>query len=97
MKRPIFLAGLPRTGTTWIASVLAATPGMAYFYEPFNYRQVEESAPFAMRYLRGGDSAPEFEAYCRRCFSGRQRDRALHSRQPIWRRWFPFTSGGSLI
>ncbi|MFO1514329.1 MAG: sulfotransferase [Verrucomicrobiota bacterium] len=97
MKRPIFLAGMPRTGTTWIASVLAATPGTAYFHEPFNYLHVEESAPFVMRYRRGGDTVPELTAYCRRCFSGRQRHRNVISRQPKWRRWLPFTFGRILI
>ena len=97
MKTPIYLAGLPRTGTTWIASVLAATAGTAYFHEPFNYRNVEESAPFAMRYLRAGELAPEFAAYCERCFSGRQRHRSVIGRQPKWRRRLPFWPGRILI
>ena len=86
MKTPVFIAGLPRTRTTWIASVLGATAGTTYFHEPFNYRNVEESAPFAMRYLRAGDTAPEFATYCERCFSGRQRHHSVTSRQPKWRR-----------
>jgi Sulfotransferase family len=97
VNEPIFVAGLPRTGTTWIASVLAATKGTTYFHEPFNYRNVEESAPFAMRYLRAGDPAPEFDAYCQRCFSGRQRHRSVICRQPRWRRRLPFSVGRVLI
>src|SRR5262245_34017377 len=97
LKQPIFVAGLPRSGTTWIASVLGGTAGTAYFHEPFNYRNVPESAPFAMRYLRADDPAPEFAAYCQRCFSGRQRHRAVTSRQPKWRRRLPFSFGRILI
>jgi hypothetical protein len=97
MKEPVFVVGLPRTGTTWIASVLAATAGTAYFHEPFNYRNVPESAPFAMRYLRTGDPAPEFAAYCQRCFSGHQRHRAVISRQSKWRRRLPFSFGRILV
>ena len=64
-KTPILVAGLPRTGTTWIASVLGATAGTTYFHEPFNYRNVKESAPFTMRYLRSDDDDPKFAAYAK--------------------------------
>src|SRR5689334_19773089 len=97
MKRPIFVAGLPRTGTTWISTVLAATTGTTYFHEPFNYLNVKESAPFLMRYLRAGDQDSEFSAYCQRCFAGRQRSRAVIRYQPKWRRHLPFFFGRILI
>jgi hypothetical protein len=97
MKTPILVAGLPRTGTTWIASVLGATAGTTYFHEPFNYRNVEESAPFTMRYLRRADEDPKFAAYCEKCFAGRQRHRAVTLYQSRWRRRLPFLAGRVLI
>ncbi len=33
--RPIFITGAPRSGTTWVAAMLAA-PGIWYIHEPFN-------------------------------------------------------------
>ena len=36
MKRPILVTGCPRSGTTWVGSVLAHAPGLAYIHEPFN-------------------------------------------------------------
>jgi len=36
MKRPILVTGCPRSGTTWVGSVLAHAPGVAYIHEPFN-------------------------------------------------------------
>jgi Sulfotransferase family len=96
-KTPILVAGLPRTGTTWIASVLGATAGTTYFHEPFNYRNVKESAPFTMRYLRSDDDDPKFAAYCEKCFAGRQRHRAVTLYQSIWRRRLPLPAGRVLI
>ncbi len=97
MKPPIYVAGLPRTGTTWIASVLGATPGTAYFHEPFNYQKVAEAAPYSLRYVRAEDEDPAFAAYCRRCFAGRQRHRFVTSHQPAWRRILPISLGRVLI
>lgn len=34
----IFIVGLPRTGTTWIASILNTARGIKYVNEPFNYK-----------------------------------------------------------
>jgi hypothetical protein len=97
IKTPILVAGLPRTGTTWIGTVLGATGGTTYFHEPFNYRNVEESAPFTMRYLRRADDDPKFAAYCEKCFSGHQRHRAVTLYQSAWRRRLPLPAGRVLI
>lgn len=34
--RPILVTGCPRSGTTWVGSILAHAPGVAYIHEPFN-------------------------------------------------------------
>jgi len=35
-RRPILVTGSPRSGTTWVGSMVAAAPGIAYLHEPFN-------------------------------------------------------------
>lgn len=69
-KRPIFIVGLPRSGTSWVASVLNTAEGIKYFYEPFNRDQVPEATPYWLKYLRVEDRDREFENYCRRVFAG---------------------------
>lgn len=34
IRRPVFVLGCPRSGTTYLGSLLAALPGTTYFYEP---------------------------------------------------------------
>lgn len=97
MKPPIFIAGLPRSGTTWIANVLRSAPGVAYYHEPFNFANVPESVPFSLRYIRASDNDPAFEAYCRRCFAGNQRHKAVISGQRWWRRFLLFPTGRVMI
>lgn len=97
MKSPIFIAGLPRTGTTWIANVLSAAPGTAYYHEPFNFKNVPESAPFSLRYVSASDDDPAFAEYCRKCFSGRQRHPKVIDAQPWWRCWLPVPTGRVMV
>ena len=67
---PIYVVGLPRTGTTWLASILNTAWGIKYVYEPFNRQHVPEAAPYFMKYLRADDHDPEFMHFCDRVFSG---------------------------
>lgn len=46
--QPILIAGLPRSGTTWIGEVLSADPNIRYFYEPDN-EKVNSYAGFYKR------------------------------------------------
>jgi hypothetical protein len=34
IRRPVFILGCPRSGTTYLGSLLAALPNVTYFYEP---------------------------------------------------------------
>jgi len=34
LERPVFVLGCPRSGTTYLGSLLSAIPGVSYFYEP---------------------------------------------------------------
>jgi hypothetical protein len=63
--RAVLIAGVPRSGTTWIGRVLGRTDGAGYVNEPDGFRD-----PFAFRtmlelgenpVLTPGDAAPDFE------------------------------------
>ncbi|MEL7354085.1 MAG: sulfotransferase [Cyanobacteria bacterium J06560_5] len=71
---PIFVLGLPRSGTTWLASVLGTASGIKQFHEPFNKDHVPEAAQHWNRYLRIEDVDPEFDSFCQRVFAGRMTD-----------------------
>lgn len=51
-KRPILITGCPRSGTTWVGSVLAHAPGLVYIHEPFNaeYGRPFTRAPFPRQF-----------------------------------------------
>ncbi|MBZ8182196.1 sulfotransferase family protein [Oscillatoria salina] len=75
-QRPILVVGLPRTGTTWIASVLNTAAGIEYFHEPFNPINIHQSAShlrqamMMRKYLAWEDEDEEFARYCRATFAG---------------------------
>jgi hypothetical protein len=72
----ILLAGPPRSGTTWVANVLAAAPAVRIALEPDN----EKTSLLAWAWKNGlprfpalgpGDPAPDFERLWRSAFGGR--------------------------
>lgn len=73
-KNPILIVGLPRSGTTWLASVLNTAKGVKYFYEPFNKDHVAEAKDHWLKYLRDDDEDPEFSRLWQDIFSGRLND-----------------------
>jgi hypothetical protein len=54
---PVFIAGLPRTGTSWIASIVNTARGVKYLHEPFNCVNVAGAAPMCLKYLGANDNA----------------------------------------
>ena len=73
--KPILVIGPPRSGTTWVAQMLASASGVCYFHEPDN----EKVRPIAFHlkqrlhrfpYLRVGQHVPEFEALWRLALYG---------------------------
>lgn len=78
---PIVVAGAPRTGTTWIASMLAAAPGVAWINEPDNewpnllaLRSKVELGRFPA--LRREDAAtPSYERVWQRALAGYRQGR----------------------
>jgi hypothetical protein len=69
-QSPIYIVGLPRSGTTWLASILNTAWGVKYFYEPFNQQHVPEAKPHWMKYLTASDTDPAFAQFCRYIFTG---------------------------
>jgi Sulfotransferase family len=78
---PLLIIGAPRSGTTWIARVLARTEAAAYVGEP----DTESKEPYALRSKRGlgrfpilqpHEDAPEYEALWRQALDGRVRSKA---------------------
>lgn len=59
MKRNgILVTGCPRSGTTWVGSILARAPGLVYIHEPFNPDQGTPYSPLAFphQFLRVNSS-----------------------------------------
>jgi len=88
--RPILVAGLARSGTTWVASVLRRSPGVRYLHEPFNATNVIGAARLSWRHLPQGAADSEFDDHCRRAFAGRvegpyvRGDRVRRRNEPRW-------------
>lgn len=70
-KPPIYLVGLPRSGTTWIGEVVNTSPGVKYFFEPFNFRFIPEAIPHRQKYVHSTDQDEDFARYCRDAFAGK--------------------------
>ncbi|NEZ56158.1 sulfotransferase [Adonisia turfae] len=70
-KPPILIVGLPRSGTTWLASVLNTSKNIKLFHEPFNMDHVSEASPHWLKYLRADDNDLAFKHFCQKVFSGK--------------------------
>lgn len=74
---PIYIVGLPRSGTSWFTKVLNTAPGIKNFHEPFNPDHVPEAGSYWMKYLRADDEDQEFAKFCRDAFAGRIQGKAF--------------------
>lgn len=74
---PIFIGGMPRSGTTWIAYILATATGVKYFHEPFNPDIFPEVEKYRHKYLHIDDEDKEFTAYCRKVLNSYYSDRMI--------------------
>ncbi len=71
-KNTILIAGSGRSGTTWLANIIAACQGFGIIFEPFDYRKVPEAKDFSLRtYLRPGGNYPEKKEFVEKVLSGR--------------------------
>ena len=69
-KPPVYIVGLPRSGTTWIASVINTARSVKYFHEPFNCSNFIGASRFCMKYLVESGDDVEFARYCSKAFKG---------------------------
>ena len=82
--RPVLVAGLPRSGTTWVGEVLGRTAGARYLHEPDNQR-VRPDAWWAKRRLgpypelEPGDEGGDYERLWARAFAGGPRPSAAYA------------------
>jgi hypothetical protein len=74
--RSILVSGTGRSGTTWLADVIASQVPCRTMFEPFHSRQVEAFRQFHyFQYARPSDSNEELRAYCHRVLTGAIRDK----------------------
>jgi hypothetical protein len=71
----IVVAGTGRSGTTWLAEILAADLRARVLFEPFHAERVEDLRGYPrFLYRRPEQDDPRLEAFARRVLSGRIRD-----------------------
>lgn len=73
--RPVLVAGVPRSSTTWTAAMLAAACGESGLVEPDNHHHqpltmVAKRGLGSFPVLRAGDEAPAFADHWRRVLAG---------------------------
>lgn len=74
--RSIMVAGTARSGTTWVADLIASQIPCRVLFEPFHSKLVEDFQQFNyFQYMRPDDQNEELRAYCHRILSGDIRHR----------------------
>jgi hypothetical protein len=69
---PVVVAGIPRSGTSWVAKALSFDPRYTYFREPDNYDRVAGAERrFASLYLAAGMADAAWDAHLDRAIRGR--------------------------
>ena len=71
----VLLAGMGRSGTTWLSEIINYNNTFRYMFEPFNYERVKEAEPFgARKYLRPESTDERFIFPAARILTGRIRN-----------------------
>ena len=96
-KTPIYIVGLPRTGTTWIASIVNTAEGIKYLHEPFNHNNVPEATMHSVKYLRADDDDNVFARYCCDAFTGRTHGTHVRSKLSWRYKRFPWWPGRVMV
>lgn len=89
----IVLAGSGRSGTTWLANVIAADLSFRTIFEPFDARHVPEAgaAGVSLRpYCSVGEKCPELYAFTRLALAGKLRNRWVDQQGLRLRRFHKF-------
>ncbi len=75
-RKAVFLAGVGRSGTTWISEVINYNNDYRYIFEPFHPHKVPICSHFRYRqYLEPNNTDPRFIAPTNSILSGRIRTR----------------------
>ncbi len=61
LRSPVFVLGLPRSGTTWVGRALATALGGRYVHEPWR-PETEAMLRWQMPHLPSSDPQPDFDA-----------------------------------
>jgi hypothetical protein len=70
-RRCVIVAGLPRSGTSWLAKCLSFAPGFTYYREPDNWEHVTEAERrFIYLYLDGEHDDPAYRRLLTRACAG---------------------------
>jgi len=78
IRRSILVAGTARSGTTWLADLIASQIPSRILFEPFNPDLVSDYRPFHyFQYMRPGTENPEFYAFAQKVFTGEIRNRRI--------------------
>src|SRR5687767_14691151 len=100
-SRPVLIAGLPRSGTTWTGRVLGAT-GATYVHEPDNHLVLPEAwaakdglGPFPA--ILPGAHAPAYEQLFECAFAGGGRPSLRYSSARLVHRAAPRAGRGALL
>lgn len=64
-QSPIYIVGMPRSGTTWITSILSTSPGIKCLFEPFNVKFSPEAKLYIKKYFRREEHHEELALYFR--------------------------------
>jgi hypothetical protein len=71
LTKTIMIAGTPRSGTTWLAQILAKLLHYRLIFEPWYPERVPEYSSFSLRqYVRPEDDAPAFRSFSERVLTG---------------------------
>lgn len=71
IRNSIMVAGTARSGTTWLASIIASQRHCRIMFEPFNPRKVEAFRQFHyFQYMRPAEENNELWSYCQKVFTG---------------------------
>jgi hypothetical protein len=98
--RPILLAGVPRTGTSWTAKILSLGQNIRYVREPISHGGLAEtSSGIGYRYLLADDDDPEYAAVWREALLRVTKfsKRWLLGESRVWLRRVPFWPARLLI
>jgi hypothetical protein len=88
--RSLVVAGTARSGTTWLAEIIASQLPCRMMFEPFHSGRVREYQNFNyFQYLRPNAEHPQLRDYCEKVFTGRIRhawiDREVAQLRPRYR------------